>query len=37
VGVVLFALVAVNVRYARRNNERALANDLVVVTECESH
>lgn len=34
VGVVLFALVAVNVRYARRNNERALANDLVVVTEC---
>ena len=34
VGVVLLALVAVNVRYARRNNERALTNDLVVVTEC---
>ncbi len=34
VGVVLVALVAVNVRYARRNNERALANDLIVVTEC---
>ena len=34
VGMMLFALVAVNVRYARRNNERALANDLIVVTEC---
>ncbi len=34
VGVVLLALVAVNVHYARRNDERALMNDLVVVTEC---
>lgn len=34
VGGVLIALVAVNVRYALRNNERALTNDLVVVTEC---
>ncbi len=34
VGAVLLALVAVNAHYARRNDERALVNDLVVVTEC---
>lgn len=34
VGVILLALVAVNAHYARRNDERALVNDLVVVTEC---
>lgn len=34
VGAVLLALVAVNAYYARRNDERALVNDLVVVTEC---
>ena len=34
VGAVLVGLVAVNARYARRNDERALINDLVVVTEC---
>jgi hypothetical protein len=33
-GLVLLALVAVNAAYARRNDERALVNDLVVVTEC---
>jgi hypothetical protein len=33
-GAVLLALVAVNAFYARRNDERALVNDLVVVTEC---
>lgn len=33
-GVVLLALVAINATYARRNDERALVNDLVVVTEC---
>ena len=34
VGVPLLVLVAVNVGYARRNDERALANDLVFVGEC---
>jgi hypothetical protein len=33
-GALLLALVAVNAVYARRNDERALVNDLVVVTEC---
>jgi hypothetical protein len=33
-GLVLAVLVAVNVVYTRRNEERALGNDLVVVTEC---
>jgi hypothetical protein len=33
-GIVLLALVTVNAVYARRNDERALVNDLVVVTEC---
>ena len=34
VGVPLLVLVAVNVGYARRNDERALANDLALITEC---
>lgn len=34
VGVLLLPLVAVNARFARHNDERALINDLVVVTEC---
>jgi hypothetical protein len=33
-GVILAGLGAVNAHYARRNDERALTNDLVVVTEC---
>lgn len=34
VGAVYAALFLVNLRYARRNDERALANDLVFVFEC---
>jgi YwiC-like protein len=34
VGAVLVALASVNVHYARRHDERALPNDLVLVTEC---
>ena len=34
IGLAYAALWAVNLRYARRNNERALANDTVFVAEC---
>jgi hypothetical protein len=34
VGALMLGLFAVNVAYARRNDERALANDLVFVLEC---
>jgi hypothetical protein len=36
VGAAYLALFAVHAGYARRNNERALANDLVFVLECAS-
>jgi hypothetical protein len=34
VGLLMLGLFAVNLAYARRNDERALANDLVFVAEC---
>jgi hypothetical protein len=36
VGLVYLALFAVNLRYARRNDERAIGNDLVFVLECSA-
>jgi hypothetical protein len=36
VGAAYLALFAVNVRYAQRNDERALVNDLVFIVECSA-
>ena len=36
VGLAYLALFAINLRYARRNDERAIANDLVFIAECSA-